>query len=136
MAAVLHDEWQRSQPDAAVRLSRAAVGTAPKAWRFVGEMQEIAASFEAVGLTSAFHDRAAALYELLAEFKDASPDHETVLAALGESGGRSRHRLSLAMVHHSGRVAHALANADVGPGAIGRRTIRIHAGHDACGAHM
>ncbi len=58
-------------------------GTLPKAWRFVGEMREIARSFEDAGLPGGFHEAAAEVYERLAPYKDsdgAEPDE--VLAAL------------------------------------------------------
>jgi 3-hydroxyisobutyrate dehydrogenase-like beta-hydroxyacid dehydrogenase len=55
-----------------------------KAWRFAGEMDEIAATFEAAGLPGGFHAAAAELYRRLAGFKDAAsvPSIEQVLAAL------------------------------------------------------
>ncbi len=63
-------EWQLSQPGLAARSEGAAAGTSPKAWRFVGEMQEIAATFDAAGLPAGFHEAAAQVYERLASFKD------------------------------------------------------------------
>ncbi len=55
-----------------------------KAWRFTGEMEEIAATFEAAGVPGGFHRAAAELYRRLAGFKDAAelPEVEDVLAAL------------------------------------------------------
>ena len=55
-----------------------------KAWRFAGEMEEIAATFRAAGLPGEFHDAAARVYERLAAYKDAEglPALEEVLAAL------------------------------------------------------
>ena len=38
-------EWKVSQPALEKKLERAASAAAPKAWRFVGEMEEIAAAF-------------------------------------------------------------------------------------------
>ena len=43
--------------------------TAPKAWRFVAEMHEIAATFESAGMPGEFHRAAAEIYERLASFK-------------------------------------------------------------------
>ncbi len=63
-------EWAGSQADLAARSERAAAGSAPKAWRWVGEMEEIADSFAAVGLPDGFHRGAAGLYERMAGFKD------------------------------------------------------------------
>ena len=55
-----------------------------KAWRFAGEMEEIAATFEAAGVPGGFHRAAAELFRRLAGFKDAEnlPEVEDVLAAL------------------------------------------------------
>ncbi len=68
--ALLH-EWAQSQPDLAKRSERSIPASALKAWRFVGEMQEIARTFEAVGLPGDFHRGAAEIYKRLATFKDA-----------------------------------------------------------------
>jgi hypothetical protein len=55
-----------------------------KAWRFVGEMEEIAATFGAAGLPGEFHLAAADVYRRLAHFKDApgTPALDDVLDAL------------------------------------------------------
>jgi 3-hydroxyisobutyrate dehydrogenase-like beta-hydroxyacid dehydrogenase len=55
-----------------------------KAWRFVGEMHEIAATFRGAGLPGGFHQAAAEVYERLAAFKDQDepPSIEAVLEAL------------------------------------------------------
>lgn len=63
-------EWAISQPDLARRSEVSARGSAPKAWRFVGEMQEIAASFEAGALPGDFHKGAAEIYRRLGDLKD------------------------------------------------------------------
>ena len=63
-------EWQRSQPDLPKRSAAAARDNARKAWRFVGEMEEIAATFEAAGLPGGFHEAAAEIYRRLAPYKD------------------------------------------------------------------
>ena len=83
----LRDEWERSQPGLANRLAGSAVGTAPKAWRFVGEMEEIAAAFERHDLPTGFHRGAADLYEMLAVFRDEAPSFGEVAELL--SGRRS-----------------------------------------------
>jgi len=55
-----------------------------KAWRFVGEMHEIAATFRGAGLPGGFHEAAAEVYERLAPFKDhpEPPAIESVLETL------------------------------------------------------
>lgn len=66
----LLDEWAISQPGTAERSEGTARGVAPKAWRFAGEMDEIAATFADAGLPSGFADGAGELYRRLASFKD------------------------------------------------------------------
>jgi hypothetical protein len=63
-------EWEGSQPDLVKRSEGAAAGSAPKAWRWVGEMEEIGDTFAAVGLPDGFHRGAARLYARLGRFKD------------------------------------------------------------------
>lgn len=54
-----------------------------KAWRFEGEMREIASTFEGAGLPGGFHQGAAEVFHRLAEFKDTeTPDIGDVLEAL------------------------------------------------------
>lgn len=80
----LVQEWSGSQSGLAERAEGAARGSSRKAWRFVGEMLEIAHSFEAAGLPGGFHRGAAELYEHLSEFKNAdkAPTLEEVVATL------------------------------------------------------
>lgn len=62
-------EWDLSMPGLSDRLTRTAAGVGPKAWRFVGEMDEIARSLELVDLPPDFHEGAAELYMRLANLK-------------------------------------------------------------------
>ena len=55
------------------RSRRTARRDAPKAWRFAGEMREIAQTFGALGLPVGFHESAADVFEALAAFRDADP---------------------------------------------------------------
>jgi len=64
-------EWRTSQPQLIKRSEDAASGSAPKAWRFVGEMNEIAATFAAAGLPDGFHRAAAEVWSRLSSYKDA-----------------------------------------------------------------
>lgn len=83
VAGPLWAEWEASQPDVPDRLRRAAAGSAPKAWRFAGEMDEIARTLADVGLPDGFHRAAAELYRNLEPFKDAtSPELDAVTEAL------------------------------------------------------
>ena len=63
-------EWARSQPDLAKRSENAVAANVKKAWRFVGEMDEIAASYAAAGLPEDFHEACAEIYRRLAGWKD------------------------------------------------------------------
>jgi 3-hydroxyisobutyrate dehydrogenase-like beta-hydroxyacid dehydrogenase len=65
-------EWATSLPHLAEQSRHAAATTAPKGWRFAGEMLEIAASFAAHDLPDGFGLAAADVYERLAEFKDST----------------------------------------------------------------
>ena len=66
----LLDEWSISQPALAKKCDRAAAVAVPKAWRYVGEMQEIAEAFENAGLPGGFHEAAAQICQRLTCFKD------------------------------------------------------------------
>jgi 3-hydroxyisobutyrate dehydrogenase-like beta-hydroxyacid dehydrogenase len=58
----LLEEWQTSQPGLVDRSIGAARAGSAKGWRWVGEMEEIAAMFAALGLPDGFHRAAAAVY--------------------------------------------------------------------------
>jgi 3-hydroxyisobutyrate dehydrogenase-like beta-hydroxyacid dehydrogenase len=79
--AELARQWGDTFTEQTVR--RVCANTA-KAWRFVGEMQEIAATFKGAGLPGGFHEAAADVFERLEEFKDHTepPAIEVVLKAL------------------------------------------------------
>jgi 3-hydroxyisobutyrate dehydrogenase-like beta-hydroxyacid dehydrogenase len=79
--AELAQQWGDSFTEQTVR--RVCANTA-KAWRFVGEMHEIAATFREAGLPGGFHDAAAEVFERLAAFKDQTepPALESVLEVL------------------------------------------------------
>lgn len=71
--AALLEEWSLSQPGLEARSAAGACNNAFKAWRFAGEMREIAATFEACGLPGGFHRAAADIYQRLAVYKDCDP---------------------------------------------------------------
>ncbi len=95
----LLEEWKLSQPELPKR-SEAVTVQARKAWRWIGEMEEIAASFQAAGLPPGFHLAAAEVYRKLERFKDggAPPALGEVTAAMRRgarrkaSPGESRRR--------------------------------------------
>ena len=93
IAEALRDEWAISQPELAAGGEARALGSAPKAWRFAGEMEEIADTFAGADLPDGFHRAAAEIYRRLSEFKDVPepPALEDALAALlGERAGAAR----------------------------------------------
>jgi 3-hydroxyisobutyrate dehydrogenase-like beta-hydroxyacid dehydrogenase len=55
-------EWDRSQPGLRDRLASAERSADAKGWRWIGEMEEIAAAFAADDLPPGFHEAAAAVY--------------------------------------------------------------------------
>jgi 3-hydroxyisobutyrate dehydrogenase-like beta-hydroxyacid dehydrogenase len=62
-------EWARSQPGLVGRAEAMAPAVSAKAWRFSGEMAEIASTFSAAGLPADFHVGAADIYDRLASLK-------------------------------------------------------------------
>lgn len=75
----LKREWALSQPDLIDRSTRVANVVGPRAWRWAGEMDEIAATFDESDLPAGFHRAAADLYRQLRDFKDVD---EVSIAAL------------------------------------------------------
>jgi hypothetical protein len=69
VADALDAEWPRSQPALGPRLEGAG-RSAAKAWRWSGEMREIATTLAAAGLPPQFHDGAADVYERLSSLRD------------------------------------------------------------------
>lgn len=78
----LMNEWRFSQPGVAERSDNIA-RRAFKAWRWAGEMEEIAAAFNDAGIPSGFLANAE-IYRRLADYKEAPapPDSEEVSARL------------------------------------------------------
>ena len=71
-------EWALSQPALGAQSERAASAAAAKGWRWVAEMEEIAASMAADGLPSGFHHAAADIFDRAA--------HAETPAAPGPAG--------------------------------------------------
>lgn len=85
VAAALAEEWRISQPDLFQRTDRA-VNNVRKGWRWIGEMEEIAATFAGAELPGGFHSAAAEVFRRLEPFKgDRSATLQDVLAALNRS---------------------------------------------------
>jgi 3-hydroxyisobutyrate dehydrogenase-like beta-hydroxyacid dehydrogenase len=77
-------EWGISMPEVPARSERTVRDNARKAWRFVGEMEEIARTFVQAGLPPGFHDAAAEIYRRLNGYKGTStpPPVDAAIAAL------------------------------------------------------
>ena len=88
----LDREWARRDPKVARQRVDQVRGVTGKAWRFAGEMQEIAAAFESAGMPAGFFEAAHEVYQRMARFKDAEdlPELEAVLAALTQSQPASK----------------------------------------------
>jgi 3-hydroxyisobutyrate dehydrogenase-like beta-hydroxyacid dehydrogenase len=84
----LRVQWQRNWPDLPDQAEQRVRRVTAKAWRFAGEMEEIAATFESAGLPGGFHAAAADLYRRLAHHKGApaTPSLDQVLGDLLASG--------------------------------------------------
>jgi 3-hydroxyisobutyrate dehydrogenase-like beta-hydroxyacid dehydrogenase len=76
-------EWGISQPGLEGRSARSAGAAAAKGWRWVAEMEEIAATMAAAGLPDGFHLAAAEIYRRSQHA--AGPTVDGVLAVLGGS---------------------------------------------------
>jgi 3-hydroxyisobutyrate dehydrogenase-like beta-hydroxyacid dehydrogenase len=65
--STLLEEWQLSLPELPEQSVRAARSAATKGWRWVGEMEEIAATFAAAGLPDGFHLAAADVFRAISD---------------------------------------------------------------------
>ena len=68
----LNELWDMDNAGFSEQANRRATRVTAKAWRFEGELLEIASTFEKVGLPSGFHEAAAEIYRRMAGFKDLS----------------------------------------------------------------
>ena len=84
----LENQWSRGGSDFAAQTQNRVRRVTAKAWRFAGEMEEIAATFEEAGLPGGFHMAANDIYQRTAHFKDAEdvPGLTAVLEALLVNG--------------------------------------------------
>jgi 3-hydroxyisobutyrate dehydrogenase-like beta-hydroxyacid dehydrogenase len=86
--ATLLEEWRASLPGLQKQSLGAARSACGKGWRWVGEMEEIASTFDSAGLPDGFHRAAAEIFRRTPR-DDAHADEATlerVLAALTERG--------------------------------------------------
>ena len=80
----LYEQWDGDDPNFSGQANRRASRVTAKAWRFEGEMHEIASTFREAGLPEGFHEAAAEVYHRLAGFKESPepPKLDQVLDAL------------------------------------------------------
>ena len=88
--AALHAEWTRSQPELAGRLEHARRNATTKGWRWIAEMEEIAATFGAAGQPDGFHRAAADVYR---RWSGAPQAAEVVIDELGTADEATAERL-------------------------------------------
>ncbi|HEX6527193.1 MAG TPA: DUF1932 domain-containing protein [Streptosporangiaceae bacterium] len=81
-------EWALSQPGLSTRSGQAARSAAAKGWRWIGEMEEIAAAMAADDLPGGFHQAAADIYRRAAQAGEPSLD-----AVLGTLAGQRELKL-------------------------------------------
>ena len=77
-------EWALSQPALPAQSERSAAAAAAKGWRWVAEMEEIAASMAAAGLPAGFHQAAAEIFDRAARADAAAAGRPA--AATGPGG--------------------------------------------------
>ena len=80
----LYGQWEMDDPSFSEQANSRTTRVTAKAWRFEGEMHEIASTFQEVGLPNGFHEAAAEIYHRMAGFKDSpeTPEIDDVLNAL------------------------------------------------------
>ena len=86
----LEEQWEKYDPGFTAQTHARTRRVTAKAWRFAGEMNEIASTFWEAGLPRGFHQAAGEIYQRMAEFKDAAkePALEEVLDKLLDDGFR------------------------------------------------
>jgi 3-hydroxyisobutyrate dehydrogenase-like beta-hydroxyacid dehydrogenase len=80
----LYQQWDKDEANFSDRVNRRVTRVTAKAWRFEGEMKEIASTFHEADIPDGFHEAAAEIYQRMVDFKDAehSPGLNEVLQAL------------------------------------------------------
>ena len=81
----LYEQWDMDNTGFSDQANRRVRNVTRKAWRFEGEMKEIAQTFQEAGLTDGFHEAAAEIYHRMAGFKDATDTpslHEVIQSLL------------------------------------------------------
>ncbi len=84
----LFQQWKHDDANLPEQIQKRVQANTGKAWRFVGEMEEISRTFMEAGVPGEFHKAAAIIYERMAQFKDSKtlPRLEEILKALTKKG--------------------------------------------------
>ncbi len=90
----LERQFSRDDPNFAEQAEQRIRRATAKAWRFAGEMEEVAATFAEARMPGGFHHAASNIYRRLADFKDraVTPSLSEVLTALLGGEGKGSHR--------------------------------------------
>jgi 3-hydroxyisobutyrate dehydrogenase-like beta-hydroxyacid dehydrogenase len=82
----LYQQWEWDDKGSSEEINRRVTSVTAKAWRFEGEMKEIAKTFQEAGLPDQFHKAAAEIYHRLSIFKESAetPSLQNVLNVLLE----------------------------------------------------
>jgi 3-hydroxyisobutyrate dehydrogenase-like beta-hydroxyacid dehydrogenase len=80
----LYQQWEMDDKGFSEQVNRRVTRVTAKAWRFEGEMAEIARTFQEAGLPAEFHEAAAEIYRHMSNFKDFAelPSLQDVLRVL------------------------------------------------------
>ncbi len=80
----LYEQWDMDSTGFSDQVTQRVRRVTSKAWRFEGEMREIASTFQEAGLPDNFHEAAAEIYHRMAGFKNATdtPPLQDVIKAL------------------------------------------------------
>ncbi len=79
----LYRQWDMDDPGFSEQVNHRVMRTTAKAWRFAGEMEEIAATFEQAGLPGGFHQAAAEVFRRMANLEPNEQDRlMQILAAI------------------------------------------------------
>jgi 3-hydroxyisobutyrate dehydrogenase-like beta-hydroxyacid dehydrogenase len=68
----LYQRWELDDKDFSEQVNRRVTHVTAKAWRFAGEMKEIAETFQEADLPDEFHKAAAEIYRRMSIFKDSA----------------------------------------------------------------
>jgi 3-hydroxyisobutyrate dehydrogenase-like beta-hydroxyacid dehydrogenase len=80
----LYQQWELDDQGFSEQVNQRVTRVTAKAWRFEGEMKEIAETFQEAGLPDEFHKAAAEIYRRMSIFKDSAqtPSLQNVLKVL------------------------------------------------------